>query len=190
MSKEKPILFSTPMVQAILEGRKTMTRRVITPQPDGDVICIDGGYGVRRDYGVSMLQPKYSRSDTMWVRETWKTDAANGAGYIYRADDKIETWPNNLQHWRPSIFMPKEAARIFLQVTDVRPERIQDITLEDIEREGIYCEGMGYTKNHPAYPGGMRIHWLKLWDSLNAKRGFGWEENPWVWAYTFEQVET
>ncbi len=93
--------------------------------------------------------------------------------------------------WRPSIHMPREAARIFLRVKDVRVERLQEITLEGIEREGLYCDPP-YTKGHFAYGPGMSIHWVKLWNSTIKQDDlplYGWDANPWVWVIEFERVE-
>lgn len=187
----KPILFSTPMVQAILDGRKTMTRRVIKPQP---MIMANGK--PLNGYNDSMIKaagefptPKYQPGDILWVRETWCNisdwtcvDPSVGLpdGFIYKAD-----WHARLEHprWRPSIHMPKEAARIFLRVTDVRVERVQDIPEADAEREGIRVECGPLT----SCPSCNLNEFKKLWDALNAKRDFGWDTNCWVWAITFER---
>lgn len=188
----KPILFSTPMVQAILDGRKTMTRRVIKPQP---MIMANGkplnGYNDSMIKAAGeFLTPKYQPGDILWVRETWCNisdwtcvDPSVGLpdGFIYKAD-----WHARLEHprWRPSIHMPRAAARLFLRVTDVRVERVQDMPLFDVWDEGT-----------PQMPGNLHSdgavnQWdfRYLWDALNAKRGFGWDVNPWVWAITFEQT--
>ena len=112
--------------------------------------------------------------------------------YVYAATPPEYTTTSDGLYWKPSIHMPKEAARIFLRATDVRVEKLQDVTLKDIEQEGLYCdpEYADPTRTgHYAYEPGMRIHFTKLWDSLNAKRGFGWDVNPWVWAYSFERVD-
>lgn len=189
--KEKPILFSTPMVQAILEDRKTKTRRVMTPQPviDNsnmwnwkDCQWMNGGLG----FPASGIEDhaKYLPGDILWVRETWneafKDNACTQhAHYIYRTDSP------GIERWRPSIFMPKEAARIFLRVKNVRVERLQEISEVDAQAEGI--------KIGRDFPGcgnacvNYRTAFSLLWDSINAKRGFGWDTNPWVWVYEFER---
>jgi hypothetical protein len=172
-SNEKPILFSAPMVRAILEGRKTMTRRVVKPQPESDQD--DGHAGLIQDcpYG----QP----GDRLWVRETFSTDGC--ACYEpcfcpsvwYKADDLSED--KELQpKWCPSIFMPRWASRIILEVTGVRVERLQEITNAGALAEGIEPSGVPRT-----YVGDFAA----LWDSLNAKRGYGWDTNPWVWVIGF-----
>lgn len=187
----KPILFNAEMVQAIIEGRKTMTRRVIQNQegirPRWNNI---GWAGWDDGHGRKMRQP-FDSGDILWVRETCYYETHMGASaFIYKAD-----WPDypvdvgvGEYGWTPSIHMPKEAARIFLRVTDVRAERVREITLDDIEREGLYCDPP-YTREHFAYGPGMSIHWVKLWDSIYAKRGHGWDTNPWVWVYTFERTD-
>lgn len=205
----KPILFSTPMVQAILDGRKTMTRRVIKPQPD----CPYVGFDNWRDSPKNaerlgkIRKTPCAPGDILWVRETWTAmrDMETGhTDYFYAAekkdfdtvcattlcdDDGFDT--GRPFPWKPSIHMPKKIARIFLRVTDVRVEKLQDITLKDIEREGLYCdlEYADPTRTcHYAYEPGMRIHFTKLWDS-HAPHGYGWDKNPWVWVYSFERVD-
>lgn len=181
MKKMKPILFNTEMVQAILEGRKTQTRRVIKPQPKEDLI-------------TDMLNKyTYAVGDILWVRETWNDLSNNEGNFVYLADgdkglkDKFfGVLTTKDIKWKPSIHMPKASARIFLKVTDVRVERLQDITEEDARAEGvipIYGNEFASEKRH--YPA-----FARLWDSLNAKRGFGWDTNPWVWVIQFERVES
>lgn len=209
--KMKPILFSTPMVQAILDGRKSMTRRVIKKIPnhmhcgknimDWDlsgvgelkegalefsVQCdVDDFY---TDYAVAPYRP----GDILWVRETWSKKDGH---YFYKAGHEllIDSEPL-IKRWRPSIHMPREAARIFLRVTNVRVERLHDITENDARNEGVkdpydYQEPSYYNQPHVR---GMEINksaFAGLWDSLNAKRGYGWDVNPYVWVYEFERVE-
>lgn len=200
---EKPILFSTPMVRAILDGRKTQTRRVIK----GDILpgwnqekqtsCYlkvkDG-----RPYG-NVVKPSYHPGDILWVRETFFEYAGVNCccshygheckcdEYWYRADPESEfankcEYPEDRVKWKPSIYMPRKVARIFLNVKDVRVERVQEITDEDILSEGFRMDNTAiFTKG---YQGAFKI----LWDSLNAKRGYGWDENPWVWVYKFERL--
>ena len=193
----KPIIFSTPMVQAILDGRKTQTRRVVKingypiTSPDESLELTKEGLIYHSINSMSgYYKPPCQPGDILWVREAWSEHQEyynNSAKvfaephYIYKADG---VYANK---WRPSIFMPREAARLFLRVKTVRVERLQEITLEDIEHEGLYCDPP-YTKEHYAYEPGMRIHWIKLWDSLNAKRGYGWDTNPWVWVIEFEKI--
>jgi hypothetical protein len=185
----KPIIFSAPMVQAILDGKKTQTRRVIKidDAPENWKISIAGTSIVRTEpYDVKL--PRYAAGDILWVRETWAKRIHSDNRYYYKADNNLGAIFNREDDkWRSPIFMPRKAARIFLRVKTVRVERLQEITLEDIEHEGLYCEPP-YTREHYAYAPGMRIHWIKLWDSLNAKRGYGWDTNPWVWVIEFEKI--
>jgi hypothetical protein len=204
----KPILFSTPMVKAILEDRKNMTRRVINPQPvinpeDKRQVSIPvnrmhgmidtlGFYSVE-DY-IKHKAP-YQPGDVLWVRETW-AERFDGSGRIYyRADDNLASLVNRKDDkWKPSLFMPLRAARIFLRVTDVRVERLQDITEEDARDEGVkdpyeYQAPEYYDQPHMR---GLEINksaFAGLWDSLNGKRGYSWKSNPWLWVYTFERCE-
>ena len=189
----KPILFSTPMVQAILAGRKTMTRRVIVSHtgncpklyPVNEIFSDPIG----AMYVGGVIRPRYQPGDILWVRETWReycvrrqSDSKNH--YCYKADhERGYVCFNGFcdLRWRPSIFMPKEAARLFLRVTDVRVERVQDISPED-------CESEGYFEAEPVEPR-PRSWFSAVWDACNAKRGYGWDTNPWVWAYTFEPTD-
>lgn len=177
----KPILFNTDMVRAILEGRKTVTRRVAKVQ---DQSCsfsgmkyLDGAYAVfakGRSTGWEMVKAPYQSGDILYVRETW---AVTDGEFYYRADTPIFT-PWEVDKWRPSIHMPKEAARIFLRVTDVRVERLQSITAEDIFREGVQAEYY-----IPAFH--------DLWDSTLKPKDrdmYGWAANPWVWVIAFEKI--
>jgi hypothetical protein len=188
---EKPILFSTPMVQAILNGRKTVTRRVIKgitdlfipfENPvvelfpvDNQWYCYDSGYP---EDGADLLKAPYQICQRLWVRETWGYFTILGGhkreNIVYRADEP----DNDSQKWRPPIFMPRKYSRITLEVTGVRVERLQEITEEDAIREGI-C--MGQQFNSPIEP--FRL----LWDSINSKK-YPWASNPWVWVIEFKRV--
>lgn len=233
----KPILFNTEMVQAILDGRKSCTRRLVKPQPDekhafplGFVIdstekkkvgCFEFGIN---EYGGSMqcAKPPYQPGDILYVRETWCGLPVNEAGhfrghpiYYYRADGDLrpEGWRGA---WHPSIHMPKEAARIWLKVTDVRVERLQDITEDGAEAEGMpdsldypvdkaYCplckgEGiigtvdvhsLGHMDVDCPYCDSYRKRFENLWNSINQKSldSYGWNANQWVWVIEFERCE-
>ena len=233
---EKPILFSTPMVKAILEGRKTQTRRVIKPQPHDVPIgaymdtynkdytkftlwtidnrmCLGCGGNIK---DTAHWKPIYIPGDILWVRETW---AKVDDHYVYLADD----YPLQGCPMKPSIFMPKEAARIFLEVKSVRAERLQDITPYDSCCEGVLVklpesmqrEQAGlppiipekwktydeeklekairnvaireYIKRQLVMNSLVLRYW-KLWDSLNAERGYSWKSNPWVWVIEFSRI--
>ena len=203
----KPILFSTPMVQAILDGRKTMTRRVINPdwiQSDKLPISLQADNGLWHFWSSGEHKSKYCIGDVLWVRETWCKGVLDGDAtkykeywcirqpkdskrIFYKADCTEETGycdSDKLVKWKPSIFMPKEACRIFLRVTNVRVERLQDITAHDIFQEGCVplnscslkeCSGHAFN------------WWINLWNSINGKGA--WEDNPYVFVYEFERVE-
>lgn len=193
---EKPILFSTPMVQAILDGRKSQTRRLVKPQPPHHTFSrMKGGHGCEIEVANGyFMKPPYQSGDRLWVRETWFCDECdpdcagkenedecpfNHVGnccYGYKAQ-YTTGWHEKIK-WRPSIFMPKEAARIWLTVTEVRVERLQEISDCDAWAEGIVDE----------VPfGTAQTLFRELWDSINAKRGYGWDTNPWVWVISFEK---
>jgi len=192
--KERPILFNAAMVNAILEGRKTQTRRVIKCEMkwDGD------------DFGESLEPVKHCPyglpGDRLWARETWRAEELESGldGIRYRADDSFRAIQNSRASsdrwmdaarpgdpWRPSIFMPRWASRISLEVTGVRVERVQKITEADAQCEGWDMsnlpEGHCYDCTHHA-----RDWFAELWDSINAKRGYGWILNPWVWVIEFK----
>lgn len=216
--KEHPILFSGEMVRAILDGRKTQTRRVVKRK--GWLVCgaaaepyhaitqrrSGKGYAAVRTecYPCPYGQP----GDRLWVRETWAEtvnidchpdwpgrphtnsevdeDGLVSSCVIYRADGGWN-WLNDIGYetdrssWRPSIHMPRWASRITLEVTDVRVERVQDISEADVQVEG--------TPNEQGIGAPDQFDFQQLWDSINAKRGYGWDANPWVWVVEFEQVE-
>ena len=189
----KPILFNTEMVRAILEGRKGATRRSVKGYipddavwgytaftPKGYISCrgtFADGYK-----GIFFKLPCES-GDILYVRETWKK-APNGYYYYedWQKDDIAD-----VTKWKPSIHMPKEAARIWLKVTDVRVERLQDITSEQISREGVEVE-------YPHVLNGeeKRYAFSTLWNSTIKKSDldrYGWNANPWVWVIEFERCE-
>lgn len=210
--KERPILFSSEMVREILDGRKTQTRRVMKPQPDRVVSGLERRITAAGNWlwgnrigslieATSRKCPYGQPGDLLWVRETWQTwqvfddikptqmpaeKMKHGINYL--ASDKA--WDSKV---RPSIFMPRWASRITLRVKNVRVERVQDISEDDIWAEGIdpvTVDSGGFT------PWGESIDiqdyhrpFIDLWDSINAKRGYSWESNPWVWVVEFEVVE-
>lgn len=221
----KPILFSTPMVQAILDGRKSMTRRVVNPQPinvsDGaymdpynhnyshftmwtkdNRMCLSCGGNIKN---TAHWMPRYHPGDILWVRETWRENWMSMTGnkiYDYRADPYYSAYPAEPDGlpWRPSIFMPKLAARIFLRVTDVRCERVQEISDDDAIKEGCagaVCDCLHFGRGVHGCESCMNTGWqdpptlefMDLWDGLNAKRGYSWASNPWVWVISFERCE-
>lgn len=223
--KEHPILFNGEMVRAILEGRKTQTRRVIKPQPT--IIAKDAyftrGLDVPRnksglDSGCDIKCPYGVPGDKLWARETFVIETNVGLGSDCKPpfdDGRPLNWVNNFEgddsweqchyratdpapelayddyddtqcRWRPSIHMPRWASRINLKITDIRVERVQDISDEDVIAEGI--------ETSPEYRDGVPFVDLryvikdfhKLWDSINEKRGYGWDKNPFVWVVEFK----
>lgn len=210
----KPILFNTEMVKAILDDRKTVTRRKI----DVDITnnCDVDSDGTLLDYqniAGDFINPiklcRYKVGDILYVRETWSHYNPNGCNcddcrgqcgypeYLYRADGiGVDI------KWRPSIHMPKEAARIFLKVTDVRVERLQDITEEQATAEGAeteeYWDYMSFLDG-VAYPEGISTtadtvidFFADIWNGTLKKKDlnhYGWEANPWVFVIKFKRLE-
>jgi hypothetical protein len=248
---ERPIIFSTDMVKAILEGRKTQTRRVtglwqinlwpddwqwakdtnrkiLTAQRTGERIAINDTE-IGRPW--SLMCPYGQVGDKLWVRETFWVDdelPADLPVYIhYRADPHLEVIEKSIK-WRPSIHMPRWASRITLEITGIRVERLQEITEEDARAEGVelilwepddatnkalarlgaeqvtkpYPVGWrnylrkfdgryryGQPKMYPDMVDSARASFFSLWDSINAKRGYGWSSNPWVWVISFKMLK-
>jgi len=236
--KEHPILFTGEMVKAILEGRKTQTRRVIKPQP----FDVAQSRRLDNDGLLPTMEnphtPKYIKcpygkpGDVLWVRESFipctpghQSCKIRDATYVcYRDGTQKDKASGNVAPWQgpatakwkkgyhkfsPSIHMPRWASRISLTVTDVRVERVQDISSDDARAEGIGdenewlpCPACGGAGVHGAFGEGYSVTEVDcstcntprkafrvLWDSINADRGFGWAENPWAWAVTFERIE-
>lgn len=190
----KPILFNTEMVRAILEGRKTVTRRVVKPQPKGRIAyaCMGHKHGtwlypgsdawkywgeefrlpetLTEEEAAMRWTPPCRSDDILYVRETW-AKSMEGT-YMYKATDN----PIIIDRWHPSIHMPKEAARLFLRVIGVRVERLQDI-----DDDGVVAEGLKIGDDFDV-----------LWDSTIKKADlplYGWDANPWVWVIEFERCE-
>lgn len=223
----KPILFNTEMVRAIMDGRKSCTRRMVKPQPDEkhtyplgfvtdstekkEVGCF--GFGIN-EYGGSIqyAKPQYQPGDILYVRETWerfecwdcegdergncpkelkKSVLYKTCGcYMYCATDEI----SGDAKWHPSIHMPKEAARIWLKVTNVRVERLQDITEDGAEAEGVIDnrEFIHSPENECNHIYTAREHFIEIWDRTIKKSDldiYGWDANPWVWVIEFERCE-
>jgi hypothetical protein len=165
--KERPIIFNSEMVRAILDGRKTQTRRVIKPQP-GDI----HRDLLRINYHCPYGQP----GDHLWVRETFQIDDNYPDMVFYKADDlagHIST------KWNSPIYMPRCDSRITLEITNRRVERVQDITEEDAMAEGV---------GRIAGLGEYRQCFKNLWDSINKKRDYGWDTNPYVWVIEFKRI--
>lgn len=188
----KPILFNTEMVQAILDGRKTCTRRVVKPhfRPEEigwQVITeVPSGKYVRIEYldewedVTRYMSEPFHPGDILYVRETW-CSAYDGERYFYLADkctyrEEKQLLDYDEVKWRPSIHMPREAARIFLRVTDVRVERLQDCGNMQAKDEGCSCCS----------------HFARIWDETikpSDRDTYGWAANPWVWVIDFERCE-
>ena len=230
---ERPILFNGEMMRAILEGRKTQTRRIMKVQPpnDGeDYLVYRIFVGDRRDVGkyrwfhrkclaARVNTPCFSlpweNGDRLWVKETW---CGGPASTYYRADGETINMPllngetfdfcraDGLR-WKPSIFMPRWASRITLEVADIRVERLQDITEEGAKREGVpdeypipsvycpRCAGLGSRSLKTIETGCPNCDTAKkrfknLWDSINSRKpGRAWDDNPWVWVIEFRRVK-
>ena len=187
MSRVLPILFNTEMVQAILAGKKTETRRAVKTRYKDD----EYGFEVMTNMGTGerwlektdeeemsfdpprYINPPYQPEDILYVRETWCKGSLDYGKeqYYYKADN-----PTFHCRWNPSIHMPKAAARIWLKVTDVKVERLQDI-----DDDGVVAEGLQ-----------IRDPYDELWNSTIKKKDldrYGWEANPWVWVIKFERCE-
>lgn len=226
--KERPILFSAPMVRAILAGDKTQTRRIIKrppndphhlrilgpsgavhyTRPEGDKLVREAwqtpGYRVLTCAEWMAEQCQYGRpGDRLWVRETWgyNPDHPGMAWHAcYRADPGME---NDGIKWKPSIHMPRAACRIKLEITSVRVERLQDISADDAEAEGVErtnFTGFGDERGLPVFPepdvyrGSINQDWTEcpieayqhLWEAINGPHS--WEANPWVWVVEFRRI--
>ena len=181
----RPMLFNVSMVRAILDGRKTQTRRIAS--------LVDGSGGGKCPYG--------GVGDRLWVREKWRAEELETGedGVRFAADDGFSTIANSAigaerwlaawgggrhgTNWRPSIFMPRWASRITLEVVDMNVERLHEISEDDAKAEGVYpCE-------HDAWFGGLKhvSAYGTLWEKINGKV-CPWVLNPWVWAVTFKRV--
>jgi hypothetical protein len=211
--KERPILFSGEMVSAILDGRKTQTRLVV----DWKKVARESGCTRGRLAWSELLQgwavfdgngpadmcavtcPYGQPGDRLWVLETWREcdDQYIGTCIEYRADGarikpefkshetgwkcQENSTASDAHKWRPSIFMPRFSSRITLEITRVRVERVQDISDDDSLSEGV-------DRTNTSIPGYARERFKRLWDSINATRGYGWDANPWVWAIEFKKL--
>lgn len=204
----KGILFNTEMVRAILDGRKSCTRRIVKPQPEGYFeVSEEPLYIYDTDGNQGKITPPYQPGDIIYVRETWhKYIKRVGEGqnchlaefYGYKAS--VENSEDAGEPWKPSIHMPKEAARIWLKVTDVRVERLQEITPKDAENEGVgnlFYEDIGCSeKNYgtevdPEY-GIAKEQFAWLWESTIKKSDldrYGWDANPYVFVIEFVKID-
>lgn len=215
--KELPILFSTPMVQALLEGRKTQTRRILKNIPRiSDNVERTGQLLSKSQTLREAFCPYGEPDDRLWVREKfvisglmWQAKPSLAIKYCSQSAVKYAASDNDWQHaWRPSIHMPKEAARIWLQVEEVRVERLHDISEEDILAEGVRIpvngpnnvlfelgkdnsafsflpeikEGEKYTQHQILF-----AFWAELWCKINGRKS--WDANPWLWVIKFKKLQ-
>lgn len=167
--KERPILFSCEMVRAILEGRKTMTRRILK-QKAVDWLPTLSDISIACKPSTGLCHIGYP-GDRLWVRETWNKF---GDYHAYRATDE-DVYPE--KKWRSPIFMPRVASRILLEITDVRVERLKEITAADCVCEGIEFESDVFTTYNK---------FRRLWKSINGPES--WGRNPWIWVITFKHI--
>lgn len=208
--KERPIIFSASMVLAILEDRKTQMRRIVK-FPDGltthddwieaheiapaEYVFWSGPKQVNPDFTRSVYKPgdgiicPYGKpGDRLWVRETWQPGARDIGmpEYAYRADGEV--WYDG--RWRASIHMPRVASRILLEITDIRVERLREITHEDAMAEGFELTGWRPTYYDPDSGGEARTpqdNFAEMWEKIHGSES--WWQNPWVWAITFKRIE-
>ena len=201
MLKERPVLFSSEMVRALLDGRKTMTRRVVKPQPPQPISTGVGMSwefwpernafvpcgtlaGMTEEMKWGIVCPYGQPGDRLWVKETFSTASDDSLQWVYRANGCAP-----LTKWRPSIFMPRVFSRITLEVTGVKVERVQDIRDDDALSEGVFGnECTELPGPHFADQALPSMCFANLWESINAKRGYGWDKNPWVWAISFKRI--
>lgn len=190
----KPILFNTEMVRAMLDGKKSCTRRIVKGFIPNDAVwgytaftpkgCISCRGTFADGYGEKFFKLPYQPGDILYVRESY---SELSFGYVYKADGENIDHLGNAIKWHPSIHMPKEAARIWLKVTDVRAERLWEISADGIRNEGLSSAAV--------HCGDMEIalkEWEKLWNSTIPKKDidrYGWQANPWVWVIEFERCK-
>jgi len=228
--KERPVIFSAPMVRAILTGQKTMTRRAVKPDPGSNMspVCIEDAPGKPWQWASVASRrvcPYGAVGERLWVRETFRAIEDPGAEdsevrRTYRDDDGETHYivvdfkadaPNRIMdemgrpEWKSPIHMPRWASRITLEITEVRVQRVQEISNDDAQAEGVVAfdgrpcpscspnwgclspSGMGSTRCE-TFMHGYRESFARLWDSINCERGFPWKSSPWVWAITFRRL--
>lgn len=190
--KERPILFSAPMVRAILEGRKTQTRRVVKGQPFRSDVSAD-------EVALSSKVPYGGCGDRLWVRETFGLGSENRICHksdeeiFYRATDPAWDAEKTGFRWKPSIFMPRALSRITLEITGVRAERLQDMSAVDAISEGIIqseIDGLfaqyPIDDEHPRWLSDPVESFETLWRMINGINS--WKLNPWVWVIAFKKL--
>lgn len=213
--KERPILFNGAMVRAILEGRKTVTRRACKPQPSANAHTTSAEgkpMSAWWETGKDVNRCPYGQpGERLWVRETWSVELLAGyaqeGGYYseyelrYRANDGereisvapgepdpwLQLYDSQLGDWRPSIHMPRAACRILLEITDVRVERLQDITYEQAAAEGIHRHNRMWSATDEG--GACHKYPEPAFRDLWLSTGGDWDANPWVWVVEFKRIE-
>lgn len=201
--KERPILFSAPMVRAILSGTKTQTRRLLKPQITSGAHDIATIISTADSLAAFVRHhcPYGAPADRLWVRETWADLEVVSRGNfnrkaIYRADD-IERYGNEDEYvdvtaagmrWRPSIHMPRWASRITLEITGVRAERLQAISSDDARAEGVEWDPMGWKdyRHDDRRKSSAAQSYETLWEAINGPAS--WPANPWVWVVEFKRA--
>lgn len=186
----RPIIFSTPMVQALLEGRKTQTRRIVKPQPNGgpqaEMINLGGAWGLLDGILSGEWRCPYGQpGDLLWVRETYRHielpphqwDEVGECEIDYRATPR-KIFEGCEVPWRPSIHMPRRDSRLTLRITDVRVERVQEISEADALAEGV---------KRSQRASDARDSYASLWESINGTGS--WDANPWVWVIEFQRIQ-
>lgn len=202
MERVLPILFNTDMVRAILDGRKTVTRRICKDANELTVPDMSFYDAEKRTYAVHNYSNKEHTDklsiaertcpicpgDILYVRETW---SELSFGYVYKVDGENIDHLGNVIKWHPSIHMPKEAARIWLKVKDVRVERLQNMCLDDFINEGVDVPNEAFNDPKNAY-GFAKFRYSGIWTStikIEDNDRYGWKANPWVWVIEFERCE-
>lgn len=194
---DKPIIFSAPMIRALLDGRKTQTRRVLKPQPLADMSLVGiyapkltAVFGYEAPDSDLKVRLRFMPRDRVWVKEKYAIVPSTA----YRMSEGVKQtvnpsdsdmaavyaagWERSKPSWKSPMFMPKWASRITLTVTDVRVQRLYEISSADVRAEGVEWGIADY-----------RDRYHDLWDKLNAKKGYGWDTLPWVAAYSFEVIK-
>ena len=198
--KERPIIFSGPMVRALLDGNKTQTRRVVKMKPHHQIEERDNGtpwpwmYDGERDADSWMACPYGQPGDRLWVRETFARIDGQTRPWIetdykatYTHGDRLGDTLGIKKRWTPSIHMPRAASRITLEITSVRVERLQDISEADAQAEGVTDDGSLVTDLDGKDRGGTIAAYATLWEVIN---GVGsWDDNPWVWVLQFKHLQ-
>lgn len=201
--KQHGILFKPEMIKAILDGRKTMTRRIMKTQPK--VYEFNGvemyHYSDRKEFIQGKLSEisepflglgdlKYLVGDLLYVKETFAYDSTDGINFFYAYKTGNENYPLGSSSWKSPLFMPKAAARIWLEITDVKVERVQNISEEDAIREGVIQNRDGswhdYLEPERLWQDAAKPSFQSLWYKINGEES--WNSNPFVWAITFKRI--